>query len=56
MAELPAHPDSDDTGADRARTPGGPRWPAVAGIALALVLVAGLVVLHLTGILGPRAH
>jgi len=56
MADLPAHPDRDGDGPGRTKTTGRPRWGAVAGIVLMMVLVAGLVVLHLTGVLGPGAH
>jgi hypothetical protein len=58
MADLPTHPDTDDPSGqepDRAGTAGGPRRGAMAGIALATVLVV-LVVLHLTGVVGPGSH
>jgi hypothetical protein len=48
----------DDTGVgrDRGSATGTPRWVAVLGIVIAIVLVLSFFVLHLTGILGPGAH
>jgi hypothetical protein len=42
--------------ADRGSATSTPRWLPVLGIAVAIVLVVLLVVLHLTGTLGPGAH
>ncbi|MEY9964265.1 hypothetical protein ABIA33_002307 [Streptacidiphilus sp. MAP12-16] len=59
MADLPAHPDSADgpgTGSDRAAMTGGPRRKAMAGIAVAVVLVVLMLVLHLAGVFGPGSH
>ena len=59
MAELPPYRDpSDDTGVgpDRGSATSTPRWVPVLGIVIAIVLVLLLVVLHLTGVLGPGAH
>ena len=55
MADPPSHPDTGD-GPDRGSATGTPRWVPVLGIVIAIVLVLLLVVLHLTGVLGPRAH
>jgi hypothetical protein len=49
MAEPPRYPDTD---AD----PGTPRWVKVGGIIIAIALVFVVVVLHLTGTIGPGAH
>ena len=59
MADPPSYP---DTGEDRSVGPDGgsptgtPRWVSVLGIVIAIALVLLLVVLHLTGVLGPGAH
>jgi hypothetical protein len=56
MADPPRHPDiGDDTG-NRGSATGAPGWLRVLGIALAIVLVVLVVVLHLTGTLGPGDH
>jgi hypothetical protein len=51
-----AGPPSYDTGDDRGSATSTPRWVPVLGIVLAVILVLLLVVLHLTGVLGPGAH
>ena len=59
MAELPSHPDTDnDAGQRPAGGPasGTPRWLAMVGIILAIVVVALVAVLHLAGGIGPGAH
>jgi hypothetical protein len=60
MADLPSHPGTDDdtsAGPGRGARPAGrPRWVPVAGIVIAIVLVLLLIVLHLTGTLGPGGH
>jgi hypothetical protein len=59
MVDPPSDPDSaDNTGVapDRGATGNTPRWVLVLGIVIAIVLVLLLVVLHLTGVLGPGAH
>jgi hypothetical protein len=59
MADPPSYPDTDDDTAvapDRGSATGRPRWVPVLGIVIAIVLVLLLVVLHLTGVLGPGAH
>ena len=45
--------DEPGTGDDSGGTP---RWMPVLGIALAIGLAVLLVVLHLTGVIGPGAH
>jgi len=56
-ADPPSYPDAHiehDTGwdPDRGSTPSAPRWMFV----IAIVVVLLVVVLHLTGILGPGLH
>jgi hypothetical protein len=58
MADHPRHPDTDEqigVGHD----PGPPTGSSLATYAIAIVaivLVVGLVVLHLTGVMGPGVH
>ena len=59
MADPPPYPDAgDDTGVgpERGSASGTPRWVPVLGVVIATVLALLLVVLHLTGVLGPGAH
>jgi hypothetical protein len=59
MVDPPHYPDTgEDTGGrrDRGSASRTPRWVLVLGIVIAIVLVLLLVVLHLTGVLGPGAH
>jgi hypothetical protein len=59
MANLPTHPDTDDSsgqGPGRAQTAGWRRWGAVIGVALVAVLIVAMVVLHVTGVIGPGSH
>lgn len=57
----PRYPHSDEPGADTGRQPRRsqgrqPRWVMVAGISVAVALVLLMVVLHVTGVLGPGDH
>ena len=49
--ELPTHPSQDDDHAPAT----GPNWAMVLVLAIVVAAVATLVVLHLTGIVGPAA-
>jgi hypothetical protein len=51
----PPYPDTGGTG-ERGSATSTPRWVLVLGITVAIVLILLLVVLHLTGVLGPGAH
>jgi hypothetical protein len=55
MADLPSHRDTNDRVGPGPGT-GTPRWKSVAGVILAIVVVALFIALHLTGVLGPGAH
>lgn len=59
MADPPRSPETDnDTGVgpDRGAAPGTRRWAFVLGIMIAIAVVVLMVVLHVTGTLGPGAH
>ena len=51
----PSHPESEDTATDRKpATPVG--WGSWVVVAIVIALVAVIVILHLTGVVGPGAH
>jgi hypothetical protein len=54
----PRYPDAEDTGVERDSRSGGgaPRWITVLGIVIAVLVVLTLIVLHLTGAVGPGVH
>jgi hypothetical protein len=59
LAHLPPYPDrGDETDArpDRGPATGAPRWVSKVGIVVAVGLILLVVVLHLTGTIGPGAH
>jgi hypothetical protein len=59
MADPPRHPQTEDTtgvGPDRGAANSTPRWAFVLGIIVAIALVVLMVLLHLTGTLGPGVH
>ena len=59
MAHPPPYPGSgDDSGAGPVRGPanGAPRWISVLKMIIAIALLVLVLVLHLSGIIGPRAH
>lgn len=53
--DLPSHPESEDLGSQRRPTPTTSR-ATVAVFVVIGVLVAAIVVLHLTSVVGPGAH
>lgn len=59
MADPPRYPESEeDTGVspDRGAASNTPRWMFVLGIIIVIALVGLMVLLHLTGTLGPGVH
>ena len=59
VADMAPYIDTDDQGGagpKRGATTGTPPWVYVLGIVLAIALVVLLIVLHLSGILGPGLH
>jgi hypothetical protein len=53
--DLPSHPESKDTASDR-RPATGSSWGPRIVVAAVVVLLAAIVILHLTGIVGPGAQ
>jgi hypothetical protein len=57
LADPPSYTGDDtDVGPDRRSATSRSRWVPVIGIVIAVVLVLLVVVLHITGVLGPGAH
>jgi hypothetical protein len=56
MADPPLYPDPGDDSGDRGSAKSTPRWPTVVAIIIASALILLVVVLHLTGTIGPGAH
>jgi hypothetical protein len=62
MAQLPYPTPEENSGTSPAdpamtsRAAGSQRWLLVAGISVAVALLLLMVVLHLTGVLGPGEH
>jgi hypothetical protein len=50
----PSHPEADDTAHDQAPAT-GVSWGTMLVIAVVAVLFAAMVILHLTGVVGPAA-
>ncbi len=51
----PPHPETREPGPDGGHN-GRPRWVFVLGIILAIVLLGLIIVLHLSGTIGPGSH
>ncbi len=59
MADPPRHPETEEEtglGPDRRAAARKRSWVVVLGIIVAIALVGAMVILHLTGVLGPGAH
>ncbi len=58
MSRLPSHPGTDDEPGPESPGERPDRRPAtrVLVVAIVVLLVAGMVVLHLTGVVGPGSH
>lgn len=53
--ELPSHPETDDTGPDQ-KPATTVSWVSKLVIAVVAILLAVIVILHLTGVVGPAAQ
>jgi anti-sigma-K factor RskA len=58
MADLPSHPDFDDSGAHTGPrgSRGRPRWRSAALAVGVVVVLVVVIALHVTGVLGPSDH
>jgi hypothetical protein len=58
MSRLPSHPGTDDEPghASPDEPPGTRPWTRILVVGIVVLLVAGMVVLHLTGVVGPESH
>lgn len=57
MADVPQHPDTGDAGAAPGNRPERTRaWWVYALIAIVVALLALMIVLHLTGVVGPGSN
>lgn len=58
MNRLPSHPGTDDESghASPAEPPGPRSVTRILVVVVPVLLVAGMVVLHLTGVVGPGSH
>jgi hypothetical protein len=56
---LPSYPGTEngtDAEPNRGSAAGAPHWITVFGIVIAILMILTLVVLHLTGAIGPGVH
>jgi len=58
MTDPPRHrgTDGDDGPAPEGPPGGGPRWKVVLGVTIAIALLVLIILLHLTGTIGPGTH
>lgn len=59
MPDMPSHPDTGSearSGPSLASGSGRSRWKMIVGIAAVIIGLVAIVVLHLTGVLGPGEH
>lgn len=56
MPDVPAHPDTTDGGLPDHRAAANRPWWLYALAAVVVALVVLMVVLHLTGVIGPGSH
>ena len=57
MADIPTHPDTGtDPDAETEVSAAGPRWRTALWVAVAVVVLALFIVLHLTGVVGAGSH
>ena len=58
MAHPPPYPERDDSemAPNRESTGDARRWISAAGIIVALILILIVVILHLSGVIGPGSH
>jgi hypothetical protein len=53
--DLPTHPESDDSDPDQAPPGGTTSWATRLAIAVLITAVAVIILLHLTGVVGPAS-
>jgi hypothetical protein len=56
MAGPPPHPDTGITDQGSGQSTGWPRWRTTAIVIIGLALLVVMVIVHLTGTLGPGSH
>jgi cytochrome b561 len=58
MSRLPSHPGTDEepSHTNPAERPSPRPWARILVVAVVVLLVAGMIVLHITGVVGPGSH
>jgi hypothetical protein len=59
MGDMPSHSETEEDargGSDGGPAPSTPRWVPMVGIVIVAALIVLIVVLHLTGVIGPGSH